>query len=363
MAIARLQNTEKDYQELKQKKGEVELWEDGLRTTGKFGEYEWWYSDFKLTDGTSLVIIFYTAPVTASSFGFMPSISFSYTTKEGKLIAESFNFKKKDAFYDTERCNVKIKDSYIEGDLHTYKIHYESENIKADVKLVNNTTSWRPETGRIKFHKNKYFAWLPSVPEGNATVDMVINGEEYHLTGTGYHDHNWGNTAMFWLMHHWYWGRAKIGDYQVITSYITANKKHNYEHFKIFLLSKNGIKLGDNPECVTYEQLEPEFDPVTNKHYHKKLIYSYNDGNINYKITYQMNEIIEYFTYKNNKENAAATCPEALKWLVALVGLDPSYLRFTGTVTIEQFKNNEVIEKITSPAIWEMMYFGKDKDV
>ena len=82
-----------------------------------------------------------------------------------------------------------------------------------------------------------------------------------------------------------------------------------------------------------------------------------------YKITYKVNEIIEKFTYKNNKDNAAAACPEALKWIVGLVGLDPSYLRFTGTVNLTKFVDNELVEEITAPAIWEMMYFGKDQDV
>ena len=49
---------------------------------------------------------------------------------------------------------------------------------------------------------------------------------------------------MFWVMHHWYWGRAKIGDYQVISSYITAHKPYGYEHFPIFLL------LGVAPQSV-----------------------------------------------------------------------------------------------------------------
>ena len=363
MATARLLTLNKDYERLGQKKGTVELWEDGLRTSGKFGEYEWWYSDFKLEDGTSLVIVFFTAPVTATTIGFKPSVSFSYTKKDGTLISESLGYNKNEASYDKEKCNVKIKNNYIEGDLHTYKIHYESENIKADITLINNTSSWRPETGRIDFTNNKYFAWLPSVPEGNATISMTINGENYHLKGTGYHDHNWGNTAMFWLMHHWYWGRAKVGDYQIISSYITANKKHNYEHFKIFLLSKNGQKLADNGNYVTYKQLNPEFDPVTKKDYFKTLIYDYNDGTIHYEIIYQMQEIIEYFTYKNNEGNAAASCPEILKSIVSLLGLDPSYIRMTGTATVRKYENNKIIEEVSSPAIWELMYFGKNQNV
>ena len=361
--IATLGRTDSDYQRFGIERNNIALWEDGVRTTGKFGEYEWWYFDSKLDDGSSLVIIFYTAPVTACSLGFAPTVSFSYTTKDGEFITESKNFKKKDARYSNERCDVQIGANTVSGDLNTYKLHYQSERIQADLTLENNTKSWRPEMGHIAFSKGKYFAWLPSVPEGKMKADLVIDGKEYHLTGTGYHDHNWGNIGMFWLMHHWYWGRAKIGDYQVITSYITANEKHGYEHFPIFWIAKDGVKLADDGYKVNYSQLDEAFDPITGKHYHKKLIYDYKDENCRYRITYQMQDILEYFNLERADENAAAKCPKALVWLVKSVGLAPSYIRMVGEATLEKMDGNTVVEKVSAPAIWEQMYFGKDADV
>jgi len=41
-------------------KNPVETCEDGMRTTGKSGSYEWWYFDSRLEDGSTLVIVFYT---------------------------------------------------------------------------------------------------------------------------------------------------------------------------------------------------------------------------------------------------------------------------------------------------------------
>jgi hypothetical protein len=34
-----------------------------------------------------------------------------------------------------------------------------------------------------------------------------------------------------------------------------------------------------------------------------------------------------------------------------------------GTVTLEKFENDIVVEKIQSPGLWEQMYFGLDADV
>ena len=162
--------------------------------------------------------------------------------------------------------------------MSSYRIHVAGRKVQADVKLSANAAPWRPETGYFLFDEKKYFAWLPSVPEGTVEATVTVDGKTMNFTGTGYHDHHWGNTGMDWVMHHWYWGRARVGDYQVISSYITAHKPYGHEHFPIFLLLKNGEKLGDDPRCLTYTQSEPAFDPVARKHYHQKLCYDDDDG-------------------------------------------------------------------------------------
>ena len=42
----------------------IEAWEDGARTDGGRGTYEWWYFDFSLDDGSTLVIVFLTKDLT-----------------------------------------------------------------------------------------------------------------------------------------------------------------------------------------------------------------------------------------------------------------------------------------------------------
>lgn len=360
---AYLAMSDEDFARLNQKRGEVEKWEDGVRTSGKFGEYEWWYFDGKMDDGSSLVVIYFTAPVTASTRGFKPTIIFSYTPAGGSLISESKNYDKKDAYFGKEQCDVRIGKNYCRGDLNTYEIHYEGDAVSVDATLVSSTQPWRPHTGRINFKKDKYFAWLPSVPEGKITATVKVGDKVYNLTGTGYHDHNWGNAGMFWLMHHWYWGRAKVGPYQVISSYITAGEKYGYEHFPIFVIYKDGEKLGCDLNAITYEQKDKTFDPITKKHYHKTLIYDYNDGAHHFRITYSAEKIIETFVVEEGYGSARAKASKALIWFVKKMKLSPSYIRVVGTVTLERFDGGEVVEKLSENGIWEQMYFGLDADV
>src|ERR1700729_2400812 len=61
--LARIADREDDYVRLRLKPGQIEAWEDGMRTSGDRGSYEWWYFDAHLEDGSSMVITFYTKPM------------------------------------------------------------------------------------------------------------------------------------------------------------------------------------------------------------------------------------------------------------------------------------------------------------
>ena len=359
---ARLADQPKDYERLGLSET-ILPWEDGLRTHGKFGEYEWWYFDAKLEDGSSLVITFYTSPMTAMTHGFDPSAAFTLTRADGSVLKDEVRLDMEQCSFAKDRCHVKIGNCIFEGDLTDYHIHFETDRIHAEITLHGNTAAWRPKSGHILFGGKKFFAWLPAVPEGSVTATITTDGTTITQRGTGYHDHNWGNTGMFWLMHHWYWGRAKIGDYQIISSYITARKKYGYEHFPIFLLAKDGTLLGDNPDYLTFSQTDAETDPVTGKYFHKNLVYDYNDGVQHYRITYRMEDYIEQLTANNVSTAGAGNIGLPLKLALKLAGLDPTYTRVLGTVTLERFEDDEIVEQIQAPGLWEQMYFGTNQDV
>jgi hypothetical protein len=44
--------------------------------------------------------------------------------------------------------------------------------------------------------------------------------------------------------------------------------------------------------------------------------------------------------------------------LARLARFDGAYLRFTGNVQLERFVNGALVEDVSDPGIWEMMYFG-----
>ena len=337
-------------------KDEIQKFEDGLRTEEKSGNYEWWYFDSKYPDGSSLVIIFFTKPVTSLSKKNKPYVSFDYVSPSGKEIHTTF---KSDKFsFSKEECDVRIGDCYIKGDLKHYEIYFKNEVVECKLTLDGSVPSWRPDAGQIYFGKKDYFAWLPSIPEGKVDGSLKSGDLTIELKGTGYHDHNWGNKLMVFLMNDWYWGRAKIGDYVVVSSYIYANKKGKYKATPVFMLAKNGeILTGDASKYMTYEEKNFYKDSYTKRHVAKTLIYEYNEPNKNmhFRITYKKgDEDVE-------KHNMKDIVGKPLAMLLHLFGFRGSYHRMSGIAQLEKIENGVVVESIEAPSMWEQMCFKPDR--
>lgn len=337
-------------------RNKIEIWEDGLRTDGSKGTYEWWYYDSHFPDGTILVIIFYTKMPTDVDGSVKPMATVELTLPDGTKYTDKVEVSINNSSFATNECNVRLGNNFFMGDLHHYDIYFEGESINAKVSLDGTVPAWRSQTGSIFFGDKEeyYFAWLPAIPEGTAIADVIYNGTKIHLEGTGYHDHNWGNTSMLKLMHHWYWGRAKIGDYKVISSWITGEKNYGYKDFDVFMLAKDNEIIGDNSNHTLKFMPEDEYiDEYTGKPVYKRVIYEYvTPKGETYRIIYER----EHDIARNNFIDSLSGIK---KFGAKLIGFSGSYIRFAGTATIERLENGKVVEHVSEPAVWELMYFGK----
>ncbi len=332
----------------------VQPFEDGLRTQERRGSYEWWYFDSKYPDGSSLVIVFFTKPVTSLKARFEPYVSLDYIGADGHEIHTEV--RSRDCAFSREGCDVRIGSCSVRGDLHTYTLRFLSGNVQADLTLTATVPSWRPYSGHLYFNEKEYFAWLPSVPEGKMTGTLRTGDREIRLDGTGYHDHNWGNRLMIFLMNDWYWGRAKVDGYVVVSSYIYANRKCGHTPTPIFMLAKDGQILCDDAyRYLRYTETDFVRDPYTGRNVARTLIYDYDDPQAHYRVTYRKgNEEVDRKIMKDIVGGFAAR-------VFYLLGFRGSYHRMGGVCTIEKIEEGRVIESHTRPAMWEQMCFGPDR--
>jgi hypothetical protein len=330
----------------------IEPWEDGARTNGGRGTYEWWYFDFSLDDGSTLVVVFLTKDFTRPQGPLAPVVTFSLDGPDGTTVSRAVTAKAADFSAATERCDVRIGACTATGDLAEYAVHYEDAEVSADLRLVGTVPPWRPGTGHAFFGEKRFFAWLPSVPRGTVEGTVAVGGVARRVTGVGYHDHNWGNAPLTGLVHDWYWGRARIGGYTAIASFITATGRYGGTALPVFLLARGGTIVADDASKVRFSAGEVFTDPLTGKPVAATIAYEYDDGTSRYRVTFRRRADLVRTRFVDLLAGFT-------KLLALLARFDGAYLRFGGTVTLERFEGGRVVETASQDsAVWELMYFG-----
>ena len=357
-ALARLGSSPEEYEKLGISPDRIERREDGMRTDGTKGDFEWWYFDSHLADGSKLVITFYTKDFNKAGGTLAPFADIVLDRPDGSTVkAQTAVFTGPDFSASTDRCDVRIGPNRFEGDLHTYTIHIETDQLTADVTLTGVVPAWRPRTGHFLFEDDEhlYFAWLPSVPQGTVVATLEIGEEKVETTGVGYHDHNWGNVSMMDVINHWYWGRGQAGPYTVIACYLTAEARYGYEELPIYLLAKDGEIVADDNDKVEFTPAETSHDAETGKPVSDLLTYTYTEGTTRDVITWRRHRTILRDRFVDDISG--------VKHLLAkLVGFDGAYLRFTGELSVERYEAGLSVDKAADEAIWELMYFGKNHE-
>ena len=310
----------------------IEPWEDGARTDGGRGTYEWWYFDFSLDDGSTLVVVFLTKDFTRPNAPLAPVVTFSFDSPDGTTVSRAVTTGAAEFSAAKDRCDVRIGACTASGDLRRYEVHYEDAEVSADVRLTGTVPSWRPGTGHAFFDEERFFAWLPSVPRGTVEGTVSIGGVSRRVTGFGYHDHNWGNAALPGLVHDWYWGRARIGDYTVIASFITATDRYGGVAMPVFMLAHGGAIVADDASKVRFSADEVFTDEYTGKPVAGKLVYEYGDGTSRYRITFRRATDL-------GRTKFVDLLSGFKRFLARLACFDGAYHRFGGTVAFPAYEH------------------------
>ncbi len=359
---ARSANTDADFARLGISRDEIVAREDGMRTTGESGTYEWWYFDTHLDDGSTLVLVFYTKPfINGIKAGLTPMVSCELDRPDGTHVQFQDTFPASSFSAATDKADVTIASNTFRNTAWSedgreplqYQIHVEHDDLVFDVDLVGQVRPWRPGTGYMYFgsQDEHYFAWLPSVPQGRVVAKLTRGGSEETLQGVGYHDHNWGETPMPRLINHWYWGRAQAGDYSIVASYITAEHRFDSTDIPIFMVSRGDRLIVDDASKVSLSLVEVQTDERTGKPYADVVVYDYVDGDDRWLVRFAREATVVAFPFVDSLKGLRRV-------LARLARVDGAYLRFTGRVSLQHLVAGEVVEEAADPGIWELMWFG-----
>jgi hypothetical protein len=353
----RLADRPADYKRLDISPVEIAEFEDGQRIGTERGRYEWWYFDAHLDNGATIVVVFYTKPNVSPNGPLAPRITINITLPDSRTFEKFLDTRPELFRASKSTCDVRVGTNRFVGDLNRYHITATIEEISVEIELTAEVPAWRPKSGHLYFGvegREKLFAWLPSVPHGRASVRYRIGDEEHRASGSGYHDHNWGDVPMQTLMHNWYWARASVGPYTIIASYITATAAYGYETQIVYMLAKDGEIIADDDAKVSFESDRVAIDGKTGKPVADVTRYTYHDADTSYVVSFERQKTILQAILTDR-------APLLKRIIARLIGFDGAYHRFTGKVTVEKFEGGLRVERFADHAIWELMYFGKTR--
>ncbi len=345
----KLCSSDADFKKYGIKKDKPEVWEDGQRLDEKdykHGQYEWWYFDGHLDDGSIIVSAFIIQIDEKNNV--VPQITFNFADKENRIEKTIF-FNVGDYSGVKDRCDTKIKNNYFRGKgLDEYEIFLDpaqNEGWGFDLKIRREVPSFRPGTGYWDAGGD-FFAWLCSVPSGLMEGTITKAGKEVKVKGNGYHDHNWGNVPMSKILSDWYWGRADINGITLVSANVRFKEEAGGRETPLVYITKGeDIILNAINEELSFLSGHKIHHPETGKAYNSDAMYIYENGDDRVYIRLNGGDAIVAYT--------------SVEW--ENPGWETKYLRFGAAVTIDmKMKGATSVSK--GLATLEIMdFFGKKK--
>lgn len=354
----RLRREGADYAQLGLKKGDPRPWEDTRRTHGGKGTFEWWYTDAEFDDGTTVVLIFFSKHYFDVDGPAWPTVDIEITHPDGRR-TNVFTHGPKGVPVEAGRdcCDLTIEKNFIRYENGCYRLHYEDHDVVYDALMKPEMPMWRPDTGVFEFGSgtdSRAFAWFVAVPDANVEATLALDGVTRTLKGRGYHDHNWGDVPMNSILNHWYWGRAKIGRYNIVACDLIATKEYGYKRLPLFMVAKDGIVLSDDCTITQVERSKTHQHSVTGKFMDDRLVY-----------TQHVSDEEEYSVEFNragdilNRSLLEVATPMQ-RFFGKLLRMNPTYTRCHGTVGVVAMRDGRV-ERVSDTGLWEQYFMGSNK--
>ncbi|KAI9719987.1 MAG: hypothetical protein M1812_003112 [Candelaria pacifica] len=224
--------------------------------------FDWWYFDVVSYDlKSSITLTFFTDTAAGFPFSIEPSkdvttVAISGTYPNGTLFAKQLNA--------AQAIITTIKDGSSglwtgndssgwtgTPDLSRYvvKINAPAAGITGSFSLKSIAPAHYPcgpakagETMEVAPH----IGWSNAVPDAEAYVDVVVDGEAFCFSGAGYHDKNWGDQPFFDSVSSWFWGHGRLGPYSIVWFDFLAP---NGSEYRSAYASRNGKVLNTSCEA------------------------------------------------------------------------------------------------------------------
>ncbi|MBN1376422.1 MAG: hypothetical protein JXA01_09735 [Dehalococcoidia bacterium] len=258
--------------------------------------YEWWYMDASFDNGYSFVTSWQI--ISAKVKGELTTlrlIQFSIYDSRGEKTFRLPFFNEENSSVSKTSCDVVMGSNFIKGTYPKYEIKFLDNNAGCELTFENLTQGFRnPPDGVTYFSRDpdRYMGWVIAQPKAKVTGKLILDGKEIPVSGTGYHDHNWGNTMLNDIYNYWHWGRIMSRDYTFVYSVGESSKVTGSKPMSV-LVSFKGHDLIDLTDKLYGDFNDLTLDEVTAISYPKTLILRPESPNVTGTITNKVTELVE----------------------------------------------------------------------
>ncbi|MFV0560412.1 MAG: hypothetical protein ACK5NA_06825 [Enterococcus sp.] len=359
MENIRILNKDEDYKRLGINHNHIEEWEHGRRRNPEeIPAMENWYFDSIMNDGTKVVVVFMTKTGDKRNLPLdSPNVRIQITSPSGELFEDAFYLSTEESETRFGECYVKYGPHSFIGNLIDCDIIVKPENgIGCNLHLHGLTKPFRPGTGYIAFGDDevKEYTWL-TFPRCEVNGTITYNGQTQDVQGTGYHDHQFHNIDSMSIIHHWFWGRASLGEYTVAMFDIVANEKYGFQQIPIFcVMDKSGEVIFDGTEHGNAHIKELYWSKKAQKFFPKTIIFNYERDGKKVEFTVTWKQELEVRT----PETIFGKLDSKMALTLSKQGLDPSYIRYKADASLK-IKDRDNTLTVSGDMIYEYAYFGK----
>jgi hypothetical protein len=181
------------------KEDPITLKDDAFQYNGEDNWIEWWF--YTMYDDIEDIQLLFSYSITLNqTTGFATMMVIGYDNNEKYDIRDYYYASEFNASYEKPNVTIGEECSMKAIDENTFILKGRTQNGKIVWNLTYNRL--------IKPYRHTgNFGWLCYIPSAKVTGMITIDGEDYNISGNGYHDHNW-MTITYTLPTQWRWAET-----------------------------------------------------------------------------------------------------------------------------------------------------------
>ena len=261
--------------------GDPQAWADALRLDPNSfapGQFEWCYSDGHLSNGVTFVASWHLEIDDAGAL--QPYITVNFATGDRVLLDRKIRFEASQARFERERCDVGIGPHFIRSldGLNRYELFIDpaaNDGYGLHLQLDRTVPSYSPGPDDGSNPPGPYFRWVCAVPNSALKGTVTVGSVTHEVTGSGYHDHNWGNVPMSVLVKDWHWARGAAGGYAAVAASVRFND--GVDARNVYIADETGVLVAALGPAVGFRELAKAAQPDTGKTIGRDIVFTVED--------------------------------------------------------------------------------------